>query len=167
MCPPKNRSPRTIPLSKYIEPSLRRWQKVQAEKLSARGIDQTETTPVCASDVGTYMHPCNLGSWWDDTREQFGMEGFKLHELRHSFLTLAAHSHPDLKALMDIGGHKSIKAAQIYLHGDMDAETDMIDAVDGRLDGFLNPRGPSGGGSSGGCKVIPMPKRKKHGKVLS
>lgn len=67
------------------------------------------------------MHPAGLGRWWYRHRAAFGLEGWTLHELRHTFLTLAAKKgvHPSI--MQKLAGHSTARITmEIYTHANME-----------------------------------------------
>ena len=57
-----------------------------------------------------------LYKWFDAARREAGRPDLRFHDLRHTGLTLAAHAGATLADLMNRAGHKSVTAAQVYMH---------------------------------------------------
>ena len=58
-----------------------------------------------------------LARVWKRIRRRAGLENFRLHDLRHSFATLAASSgQVDIYTLQNLLGHRSITMTQRYAH---------------------------------------------------
>lgn len=94
---------RTICLDADTVEHLKTWKAFQKEALhlimrptpdgkEKRPVDQTDSTPVCCSDVGAWMDPTNVYRWWSGYREERGFSGLLLHEMRHTQITLLRNS---------------------------------------------------------------------------
>lgn len=124
---------RVYPIMDKLLDLLKRWQSVQEVELKAIGIKQTLATPIVNSDVGTVMNPNALGKWWRLHRDDLGMPGVVIHELRHTYLTMLANSGAPMKVIQDIAGWASIAQADRYVHSDMTAQRRAVDSLEGIL----------------------------------
>ncbi|MDQ3763324.1 MAG: tyrosine-type recombinase/integrase [Actinomycetota bacterium] len=83
---------------------------------------------------GAQQAHSNFHTIWDKARQRVSMPNLHLHDLRHTGNTLAAETGATLRELMEGMGHRSTRAALIYLHArdqrDM-AITDGLDAIVG------------------------------------
>lgn len=122
-------SVRKVPLSDGLVQVLSEWHHDQRMLLAANGVEQTDATPICATIVGTHMHPQNLERWWRANRASYGLDGVVLHELRHTFLTYLAHASKDMSAVQHIAGWSSPEMARVYVHGSDDAERAAVDSL--------------------------------------
>lgn len=122
-------SVRKVPLSDGLVQVLAEWHHDQRMLLAANGVEQTDATPICATTVGTHMHPQNLERWWRANRASYGLDGVVLHELRHTFLTYLAHASKDMSAVQHIAGWSSPEMARVYVHGSEDAERAAVDSL--------------------------------------
>lgn len=96
---------------------LRKWQSIQKKALhlvmveDAEGrkhpIEQTDETPVCCSDVGSWLDPTNVSRWWRAYRVAIGFPDLKMHELRHTSATLLLGNGVDVKTVQHRLGHAS------------------------------------------------------------
>ena len=92
--------------------------------------DVVGDVPVCCDQVGERLKPGQLGHWWDNHRKKFGLEGYSLHELRHSFLSLAAAQGVHPAVMMRLAGHKDPNTTmQIYTHVNMESKREAMDAM--------------------------------------
>lgn len=105
---------------------LKEWkglQAVQLEKLDTiqRRGDHTVNsngTPIVCSDTGGVYGYNNLNRFWRSYREKFGFSQ-SLHDLRHTFLTIAHHNGTDYKTLQAMAGHADISLTMsVYVHND-------------------------------------------------
>lgn len=61
----------------------------------------------------------NALTWhWDHIRKQADLEGVRLHDLRHSFASLAISAGVPLATIGGLLGHKDLKSTQRYAHLD-------------------------------------------------
>lgn len=70
---------------------------------------------------------------WAAIREELGVPGLHLHDLRHTGNTLAAQSGASLRDLMTRMGHDSPAAALIYQHSSRASDAAIAAALDERL----------------------------------
>ena len=85
---------------------------------------------VCCNQDGKCIRPDHLSHWWCRHRKKYGAEGFTLHELRHSFLSLAAAQGVHPAVMMRLAGHKNPNITmQIYTHVNMESKREALDAM--------------------------------------
>ena len=70
---------------------------------------------------------------WHAATKRLGMEGFRIHDLRHTGNTLAAATGASTKELMARMGHVSPRAALIYQHATRDRDVVIAKALDGMI----------------------------------
>lgn len=86
--------------------------------------------PVMSDRFGNRYHPSSFGSWWKKNRAGFKLEGWKLHELRHTFLTLAAEQGVHPSVMQKLAGHSTSRITmEIYTHVNMEAQRDAMDCM--------------------------------------
>lgn len=91
---------------------------------------------------------------WAAIREQLGVPGLHLHDLRHTGNTLASQTGASLKDLMARMGHDSPAAALIYQHASRAADEAIASALDVRL-AAQRAKAESATRSAGGARVGP------------
>ena len=118
-------------LMRHKEAQLARFEKTNSSrKKDERKIRQADNTPVIADMKGDRVMPGNLSHWWNRSRGGFGLEGWSLHELRHSYLSLLAFNGVHPKVMQALAGHSSSKITMdIYTHVNMDAKRMALEAV--------------------------------------
>lgn len=93
-------------------------------------VTQDESTPVIATHYGKRVFPGSLSKWWTEDRSKYGLEGWGLHELRHSYLTMLAASGVHPKVMQELAGHYSSQITMdIYTHVNMDQKREAASAV--------------------------------------
>ena len=85
---------------------------------------------VCCDDDGIRPLPTALSQWWRNHRKHYGLEGWTLHGLRHSFLSLAAAQGVHPSVMMRLAGHKNPNITmKIYTHVNMESKREAMDAM--------------------------------------
>jgi integrase len=74
-----------------------------------------------------------LYTTWHAATRRLGMEGFRIHDLRHTGNTLAAATGASTKELMARMGHASPRAALIYQHATRERDVVIAKALDGMI----------------------------------
>lgn len=130
---------RLLPLSETTKHALLTMKKAQKEqfektnrfrKPSEGYLEQTEDTPVITGHYGERVSPPAMSRWWTIDRKVFGLDGFTLHELRHTYLTLLAMGGVHPKVMQELAGHHSSQITMdIYTHVNMDAKREAVEAV--------------------------------------
>ena len=133
---------RLLPLPEFTREALLKRKAAQlamvpedgAEGYTRKGDDGTpdlvDTLPVTADAFGERMKPQVLSSWWTYRRDNFGADKISLHQLRHTFLSLAAEQgvHPSVK--QKLAGHASpVITMKIYTHVNVEAKKSAMDAL--------------------------------------
>ncbi|WP_165043065.1 site-specific integrase [Adlercreutzia sp. ZJ138] len=85
---------------------------------------------VCCNDDGERPQPQALSKWWSRHCKKYGLEGWTLHSLRHSFLSLAAAQGVHPSVMMHLAGHKSPDTTlKIYTHVNMKSKREAMDVI--------------------------------------
>ena len=74
--------------------------------------------------------PSTAGSVWRPAVEQVGLDGLRVHDLRHTAATLAAAAGATTKELMERMGHTSPAVALRYQHVMADRQAQLASALD-------------------------------------
>ena len=94
---------RLLPLPENVAEALREHKKAQKERYDRTNqwrkpeegyIEQTDESPVISDISGGRVLPSNLSRWWTEDRAKYGLEGWCLHELRHTYLTIGTPTSP-------------------------------------------------------------------------
>ncbi len=106
---PKSRAGRRVVAFPHeIVPELR-WH---LERFAAPGPDSL----VFVGPQGGRLRRSNFRDIWIKARDEAGLPGLHLHDLRHTGNTMAAATGASLRQLMERLGHSSTRAALIYQH---------------------------------------------------
>ena len=133
--PPKTRrSRRTVPLPLLCVRVLREHRDRQAkERVDARRA-WADTPYVFTSTVGTPLEPRTLTRTFHALCARHGLRRVRLHDLRHSCvsLLLALGVHP--RIVMEIVGHSAIEMTMnVYGHVTLDNQRAALDLLNGHL----------------------------------
>lgn len=91
----------------------------------------TPETPVVSNDLGERILPHSITRWWERNRSRYGLEGWTLHEMRHSYLSELARRKVDPKVLQELAGHaKYSTTMDVYVHVEMEEKRDAVEGVD-------------------------------------
>lgn len=108
--PPKTKAGiRVVHIDGNTASCLRRWKSEQASLLRRISVLQNDATPVCCTDSGGYIDTSNFERFWRAFREQYGFEGLKLHELRHTQATQLLANGVDVKTVQTRMGHANAR----------------------------------------------------------
>ena len=122
--PPKTKAGmRTIHIDSSTCEKLKRWKTLQKKYLADLGIDQGDNTPVCCTDKGDYIDIANFERAWRIFKTDYGFEGLKFHELRHTQATQLLANGVDVKTVSSMLGHYSAGfTLDTYAHVTTDAQ---------------------------------------------
>lgn len=140
--PKTKASIRTLPMATFVARALMRHKKAQAAALEGvvdeggRPVKQTEESPVILDRKFRRMNPNDFAVAWRQDRGALGVEGWCLHELRHSYLSMLALEGVHPKVKQDLAGHADFSTTMdIYTHVNMDQKRCAADALEALLSG--------------------------------
>ena len=127
---------RAVPLNSDARSFISARLESQRADFKAAGIPLTDATPLYAMPDGKVMLPHSMTTWMRRNATRLGIEGYTLHELRHTFLTAMSHyTTPDV--LSKIAGHsRTSTTLDIYVHWrleEMLAAAKAMDSAKGDL----------------------------------
>ena len=140
---------RRLPMASFVARALRLHQDAQARFLDALAekkgeqLRQTEETPVMVSSKGLRTNPNNFAAHWRRDRKPLGVDGWCLHELRHSYLSMLALEGVHPKVMQDLAGHADSRTTMdIYTHVNMSQKRCAADALEAIMadTGPIEPR---------------------------
>lgn len=94
----------------------------------------------------------NLQKPWGRIRKKAGLEDVRLHDLRHSFASVAASGGLSLPMIGKLLGHTQAATTERYAHLAADPLRAANEAIGQRIAAVMK-------GEKGGAKVVPLPKR--------
>jgi integrase len=103
-----------------------------------RFVNPANDSLVFVGPKGGRLRRQNFRGIWIKARDEAGLSGVHLHDLRHTGNTMAAATGASLRELMERMGHSSTRAALIYQHATRERD-DVIAAAMGEA--FLSARG--------------------------
>lgn len=133
--PPKtHRSTRPIPLSEVTLSALLAQRARQIEDRLLVGVAWEDHGLVFASHLGTPLEPRNVNRRFGTARAAAGLEWVRLHDLRHAFATFLLDQGEELRTVMDLLGHSTIRlTADTYGHVLPSRARSAADAIDRAL----------------------------------
>ena len=99
---------RTVVLAQFAARHLEVHKKRQDAERLALGDTWREHGLVFASSIGTPIEPRNVNRRWDELRRRAGLDGLRLHDLRHGCATFLLAQGVPARAIMDVLGHAEI-----------------------------------------------------------
>lgn len=95
-------------LKDHKEAQFKRYARTNQWRKPEEGyIEQTDDSPVISDNSGTRVLPTSLSRWWTEDRGKYGLDGWCLHEFRHTYLTLLAINGVHPKVMQELAGHYS------------------------------------------------------------
>ena len=110
--PKTSTSRRTVVLPKLAIRHLREHRKRQNARRLALGEAWREHGLVFASTIGTPIEPRNINRRWDELRQRAGLDGLRLHDLRHGCATFMQVSGVAFDASFGSSGERWLPAPQ-------------------------------------------------------
>ncbi|MGZ8579119.1 MAG: site-specific integrase [Actinomycetota bacterium] len=117
VAPKTDRARRTVALPPFVVVALKRWRKEQAERQLFLGEAWADHGVVVDRGDGRPVDPGEFSHAFARLAKRVGLEGVRLHDLRHAFATelLRAGVHP--KVLSEALGHASTAfTMDVYSH---------------------------------------------------
>lgn len=117
--PKTERARRTIPLPGFAVERLRRHRTEQAERRLAVGAGWPNLDLVCDRGDGAPLDPHSFTHAFPKIAARVGLEGCRLHDVRHGVLTALAKSGTPAVVTSKIAGHASVAFTEsVYQHPD-------------------------------------------------
>ena len=124
---------RVLPMSPFTAEALRKRHAAQLAKYgegpnefvsrTPEGPVMKPTTAVVTGEREQRANPDSLSGWWRRNRDALGVPGTTLHELRHSFLSIAAQQGVHPSVMQKLAGHNDPNITLgIYTHVNMDQQ---------------------------------------------
>jgi integrase len=136
---PKARSHRTVTLPDFMT--------VEVEEHLRRYVGRRADSYVVLGPKGARPTRANFHRVWNKARRTVGVPDLHLHDLRHTGNTLAAETGATLRELMDRMGHRSTRAALIYLHARDHRDQEIASGIGRMVAGAREGRQGHAGGT--------------------
>jgi integrase len=119
--PKTEHSARTVPLPPLCIDALREHRRQQFAERACAWPDWQENGLVFPTRIGTPMEPDNLRRSWGRIRTAAGLTGTRLHDMRHTCVSLLLHLGVAPDMVREIVGHSDIGVTMtIYAHTSLD-----------------------------------------------
>jgi len=109
----KGRKERIVPIGSRAVRALRRYFAGRDGVLSRPG---AEREAVFLSHRGRRLGAGSIQKRMHRLFDQIGVEGQRVHSLRHTFATHMMDAGADLRAVQELLGHASLRTTQVYTH---------------------------------------------------
>jgi integrase len=125
--PKTRRSRRTLSLPPQVQAALRRQRAVQAADRLAAGSSWADNGPVFTTSLGTPIEPSNLTRHFYGVRDRAGLPKVRLHDLRHTCLTLLLNLGTRPHIAQAIAGRSHVDVTMmIYVHSGITEQTEAL-----------------------------------------
>lgn len=140
--PPKtHRGYRVVPLPMSVAIVLRRVRSEQNERRLITGSAWRDDGYVFDRGDGRPLDPDDLSKAFGRARRRSGVEGVRLHDLRHHFATLHMANGTNPRVISDLLGHANVAfTMMVYSHPDSELAATAMQAVDAALGDALRER---------------------------
>lgn len=129
------RSTRTVPLPALCVRVLGEHRDRQAkERADAGRLRWQDTDYVFTSTVGTALEPRNVSRAFGELCDKHGFRRVRLHDLRHTCVSLLLSLGVHPRVVMEIVGHSAIEMTMnVYGHVTLDTQREALDLLDDKL----------------------------------
>jgi integrase len=123
-----------LPIDEQTVTLLRRFRAVHLQRSLAIGVTPATDAYLFAVDVdgGSPRHPDHFSKAWIRLRKPLGLEGVRVHDIRHFHGTELAAAGVPLTAIRDRLRHSNIRTTSIYAHSRREVDREAANAI-GRL----------------------------------
>lgn len=130
------RSTRTVPLPAMAVRVLREHRDRQAkERAEAGRLRWQDTDYVFTSSVGTPLEPRNVSRDFGALCRKYGFRRVRLHDMRHTCVTLLLSLGVHPRVVMEIVGHSAMDMTMnVYAHVSLDVQRQALDVLNAELD---------------------------------
>jgi integrase len=120
-----------VPLPKLTRAVLLEHQEEQATVRNEAGELWTDHDLVFSTSIGTPIEPRSLNTHWEGIRVQAGLPGVRLHDLRHTVVSLLLELGTPPHVVQAIARHADLDVTmRIYAHTNLDTMREALDRID-------------------------------------
>ncbi len=120
-----------VPLPKITRTVLLEHQGHQTKVRDDAGELWTDHELVFTTSIGTPIEPRNLNTHWEVIRAQAGLPGVRLHDLRHTVVSLLLEPGTPPHVVQAIARHADLDVTmKIYAHTNLDTMRQALDNID-------------------------------------
>ena len=120
-----------IPLPKITRAMLLEQREHQATVRDDAGQLWTEHDLVFTTGIGTPIEPRALNTHWEGIRVRAGLPGVRLHDLRHTVVSLLLELGTPPHVVQAIARHADLEVTmKIYAHTNLDTMRQALDKID-------------------------------------
>lgn len=141
----KNHAKRDVPLDEFTVGIIRDHHEAMVERATACGSRLVHGAFVFshAFDGSESWHPDNASSRWATVRERTGLDGVRLHDLRHYQATMLLAAGMPVKNVSKRIGHRDAAVTlNVYAHATRELDRESADVMGGLL-GARRPARPA------------------------
>ncbi|WP_433609529.1 tyrosine-type recombinase/integrase [Dactylosporangium sp. CA-139114] len=123
-----------LPLPEITRTTLKQHRKRQDRERAELGEEWKDHGLVFPSEIGTPMEPRNLARHFTGVRERAGLADVRLHDLRHTVVTVLMELGVPPHIVQAIARHSDVKLTlKIYAHSNLHEMRKALDKLDGWL----------------------------------
>jgi integrase len=124
-----------LPLPEWTWFTLLEHQEAQAAERARLAEVWQDHGMVFPSELGTPMEPRNLNRHFAQLREMAGLPNVRLHDLRHTVVSLLMERGVAPHVVQAIARHADVKITlKIYAHTNLDVMREAMGRLDGELE---------------------------------
>ena len=148
--PPKTeRSRRVVPLPPSLAETLRRHRAEQNERRLHAGPAWHAGDFVFDNGTGAPVDPDAFGKAFRSAARRVGLDGVRLHDLRHGFASMLIGAGTGVRIMADLLGHSTVSfTLQTYTHPSEEEATAAMAEAEQLIGEKLDPWGESGANRS-------------------
>lgn len=132
----KNDKPRSLTVAPSVLEVLKEQRAQQRLwKMAAGAVWENGEDLVFTDEIGRHLSPNSVRTALHRITDKIGIEGFRFHDLRHSFAVASLQAGDDLKTLQsNLGHHTAAFTMEVYGH----CTEEMQQASASRMERFIN-----------------------------
>lgn len=120
-----------IPLPKITRAVLLEHRQHHAKMRDDAGELWTDHDLVFTTSIGTPIEPRSLNTHWEGIRTQAGLPGVRLHDLRHTVVSLLLELRTPPHVVQAIARHADLDVTmRIYAHTNLDTMREALEKID-------------------------------------